>query len=211
MKTYLIIVVLFLFFLIVFLYHEKQHIDYHISCLIHTTKNKKGLPTPAHVIRRVQQIVNLLPISTFTFIDFGCGDGTIITHMLAYVRHIIGIEIDEEQARQTQLLFSNLPSVTIKKMDILDYSFENIPTVFYMYEPLWTMTKEDAIPIYTTVMDHISIIDECYIIYISGVRSLLDEEFFKKYPFTIIYHSTVKRGLGWNGNQLYVLHKTLYG
>ena len=78
-----------------------------------------------------------------------------------------------------------------------------------MYEPLWDLNKEDALPIYHTVMKNISLMTApCYIIYVSGIVPKLDNSFFKLYPFKMLYHSYIPRFIGWNLNHIYLFeHK----
>jgi hypothetical protein len=80
-----------------------------------------------------------------------------------------------------------------------------------MYEPLWAMSKTDALPIYHTVMKSISQSTPntipSYIIYVSGVNPILNEDFFSGYPYTMIHHSRARRALGWNANHIYLFRR----
>ncbi len=192
----------------IFFIYEKDHIFYHIKCLLHPSSNNIGLPTQSHIRDNVISLLKLLPVMNYTFIDFGCGDGDFIHHVKDYFHTIVGIEIHTNQAEKTRQRFVDNTSITIKSMDMVDYSFEPIPTIFYMYEPLWSLSKKDADPIYHMVMKNISTVTSpFYIIYVSGINALLDESFFNQYQFEMLHHSHVKRFLGLYSNHIYLFRK----
>ena len=83
---------------------------------------------------------------------FGCGDGDAIQSFYSYVKKVIGIEINEEQAISTRKRFSDILSVSIVHSDIINYNFASTQSILYMYEPLWCMEKNDAILIYKKVI-----------------------------------------------------------
>lgn len=204
---FLICIIIILLLFTIFIY-ESDHIFYRIKCILYPSYNNTGLPTNSHIRNKIISLVKSLPSMNYTLIDFGCGDGDLINHIKDHVHTIIGVEIDQKQAEQTSKRFLNNPSITIKSMDILDYHYESIPTILYMYEPLWTLKKEVADPIYHKVMKNISsVTSTCYIIYVSGVYPLLDESFFNKYNFEIVHHSRAKRMLGWYGNHIYLFQQ----
>jgi hypothetical protein len=202
----LIIICIFLYW-----YYEKEYLIYNIKGILNPSLNKSGLPTSLHIINKINHIINKLPNLDYTLIDFGCGDGDFIDRIdkINSIKKIIGIELDLKQAINTKKRFSKINYISILNMDMVDYIFEPIPTIFYMYEPLWTLSKKDALPIYHKVMKNISqLTSPCYIIYVSGIYPILDKEFFKLYPFKIVHHSQVKRLIGIFLNHIYLLkHK----
>jgi SAM-dependent methyltransferase len=201
--TYCITLFLQLFIIFIFLYwyYEKEHLIYGIKCILNPSLNKSGLPTPSQIINKTIQLINTLPKLNYTLIDFGCGSGEFIQkiYKINSIKKIIGIELDSEQAISTKKRFSKIKYISVLNMDMVDYIFEPTPTIFYMYEPLWTLSKNNALPIYHKVMKNISQISSpCYIIYISGKNPILDIEFFKLYPYKIVHYSQAKRFIGCN-------------
>ena len=68
-----------------------------------------------------------------------------------------------------------------------NYTFENIPTVFYLYEPLWNIKdKEIKYNIYKKIFNNLNNIDNIKIIYISSSYGRdLDDKFFESYNFNL--------------------------
>ncbi len=69
-------------------------------------------------------------------VDVGCGHGRVINWWLSYhpKNNMIGIEVDENIARQAQKRLDKYPNVTVISGDVI----ENIPedgTIFYFYHP----------------------------------------------------------------------------
>lgn len=69
-------------------------------------------------------------------VDIGCGTGRVINWWLSYAPHnrIIGLELDEELAKQTRQRLQNYKNVTIIAGDAV----QHIPpdgTLFYLYNP----------------------------------------------------------------------------
>jgi hypothetical protein len=214
-KHIIVSIILYLVLILIYLYlywfYEKDHILYHIKCLLNNVKNTSGLPTHMHIITKIIKLINNLPKRNYTLIDFGCGDGDFINQIYKCnnISKVIGIELNSNQAKHTQKRFSKINSIQIKNMDMINYIFQPIPTILYMYEPLWDLTEKNALPIYHTVMKNIShLTTPCYIIYVSGIIPKLDKSFFKLYPFKMLYHSQIPRLIGLNLNHIYVFeHK----
>jgi hypothetical protein len=192
---------------ILLFYYEKDHLFYYLSCS--NNKNITGLPTPSQCKDKIISLLRTLSQNSYTLIDFGCGDGDIIESFYPYVHHVIGIEIDEKQAISTKKRFSEIKSVTILNMNMKEYQFSNIPTILYMYEPLWFYKKEDALKLYHHVIKEFmeKTNQDSFIIYVSGIYDLLDSSVFELYHLQEIHHSRVSRFLGWNGNHLYIYKK----
>lgn len=202
---------LLLFCILLYWYYEKDYILFMMKCVFNLSSNKSGVPTSSNIIRKIIELINKLPNLQYTLIDFGSGDGDFINkiHNLNSIKKIIGIELDTDQANNSTKQFSKIDSITILNMDMVDYKYQQVPTIMYMYEPLWCLKKKDALPIYHKVLKNISqITTSCYIIYVSGIYPILDEDFFRLYPFKILHHSQVQRLIGFNLNHIYVLkHK----
>jgi hypothetical protein len=205
-------------------YHESDHMWYHLRCLFRPSKNKAGLPTPSHIRRTVLSLIETMPSNTYTLVDFGCGDGDLIEHVRGFPRitNMVGIELDAEQAETAAVRFTNDSRIQIRTMDMRDYVFAATgdkvgdtvgdkvddkvgATILYIYEPLWGMDAAEARGIYQKVMDHVlSTKGPFYILYVSGVRSLLDEAFFAANQCVTLHHSRARRFLGWNANHIYL-------
>jgi hypothetical protein len=200
MDFYKLVILISLTLLLLFMYYESEHVVYHAQCLF-SNKNKTGLPTPLLIRKQVISLIETLP-RNLTLIDFGCGDGDFISHCHPYVNKTIGIELDLIQANQTKAKFMHHKSIQIIGMDILDYPFESKNSILYMYEPLWTLSKDNAKEIYTKVMHKQNL--SRYIIYVSGIQPILDESFFLERSYKTIHHSRANRMLGWNANHIYL-------
>ena len=195
------------YYLYLYWYYEKDHILYTINCLLNNSKNTSGLPTNNYMITKIHTLINNLPKRNYTLIDFGCGDGDFINQIYKCnnILKVIGIELNSNQANQTKKRFSKINSIEIKNIDMTNYIFQPIPTILYMYEPLWDLTEYNALPIYHKVMKNISnLTTPCYIIYVSGIIPKLDKSFFKLYQFKMLYHSQIPRFIGINLNHIYL-------
>ena len=206
MKLLILNIIIILICILVF-YHEKDHLFYYLSF---NNKNITGLPTPSQCRNKIISLISTFPQNSYTLIDFGCGDGDIIESFYPYVHHVIGVEIDEKQAILTKQRFSEIKSVTILNINMKEYKFSNIPTILYMYEPLWFYKKEDALELYHHVIKEFmeQTHHDSFIIYVSGINDLLDESAFQLYHLQEIHHSRISRFLGWNGNHLYIYKKS---
>lgn len=184
-------------------YFECYHI-YYMLFSICFRKNVESLPTPLQIRHKITQIVSNIP-KPITLIDFGCGSGDFIKHIYPHVTNVIGIELDYHAAQLAQQRFSHIPSISIHAMNMVDYQFPLSSFVLYMYEPLWCLPKKEAIDAYDSVMNNIK--SQCFIIYVSGVNPILDISFFNAHMCSVLHHSRARRGLGWNANHIYLLHK----
>ena len=197
-------IILFLVLISILFYYESEHLIYYISC-IGNSKNRSGLPTPKICKDRVKSLLKNFN-NNYMLIDFGCGDGDAIQSFYPYVENAIGIEINENQVISARKRFINRPSVSIVHSNIVYYKFMYTPTILYMYEPLWSMKKEEALSIYDSVVTAFrkQTDPESVIIYVSGMLPLLDTDFFTKRLYTKKHHSRIPRILGWPGNHVYV-------
>lgn len=182
------------------LYYEKDHIFYILS-----SSYKAGLPTPTHIKKTILAYLSDLPQQPYTLIDFGCGKGDFIDYVSTHsmINHIIGIEIDVSSFQFATQRFSSIPFITIQHIDMNEFVFPiDSPIILYMYEPLWCLPKEQALISYHNIISHLP--STCHLIYVSGIKALLDDSFFLSYHFRLLKHSIAKRILGWNGNHIYL-------
>ena len=201
-------IILLFTIIIIFTYHEYAPIEYNVKHLIYG-EDKSGLPTPLHSRKRIRSIIKSLPRNRYTLIDFGCGQGDFIKSVIDHpsLHTIVGVELDKKHVDYCKTRFRARSSVSIYHQNMIDYVFPPTPLILYMYEPLWCMNHRDAIPIYRSVLDRFPAHPNNFVLYISGVSPILDSSFFKEINCEILHHSRITRGLGWNGNHIYVLHK----
>lgn len=201
----LIGILIFVFLFSVFWYHERDHMLYHMKCFFHPSTPHTGLPTPSHFIRTITDTIHSFPPMKYTFIDFGCGEGAMIHHVAPIVHNVIGIELNTSQAESAKECFKNNPSITILAQDMVEYEFSSTPTILYMYEPLWTSSKEEARSVYNRVFTNLSKVKApCYVIYVSGMNSKMDETGMEAFPFTLVHQSFFRRMIWFKGNRFYV-------
>jgi len=204
-KIFIIILILILLLLCK---TEYNYISYNIKLLLNLTSNKGALPSSLSIRNKIIDIISSLPKIKYTFIDFGCGEGDMIKHIYKYVNNVIGIELDKYNANFSKKRFSSIPKIKIKNINMIDYNFKDIPTIFYLYEPLWLMNKIDALKIYDKVIQNMSLINsKCYIIYVSGINPKLDKRFFESKNYKLITYSYSIRILGFYRNNIYVFQK----
>lgn len=195
--------IIILIIVVIVMIPEQDHIRYHLSCLS-SSKNKKGLPTPSPIRNKVLACLDHIT-SNYTIVDFGCGDGEMIDLFQPRFDHVIGIEIDTDQANRASSRFAPHRNVTIRAMDMTTYAFEQAPTVLYLYEPLWTMSDAEATPIYNKVLSNLSGVTDHYLIYVSGIHQQIPESFFSDRGYAIVSHDTHARFFGIARNHIYLL------
>lgn len=101
------------------------------------------------------------------FVDFGCGAGmSLLTAIQRPLKAVIGVEIDKNTAmqctaninrfRDEQKEVVRCGDTRVLNMDMMEFSvpkeFKNSTVILYMYEPLWTFSKEKAHPIYRNIL-----------------------------------------------------------
>ena len=110
------------------------------------------------------------------FVDFGCGTGLAVLAALTYpFQKVIGVELDKTSAsiaqtnidtffnKKSKLTRCADVSILCQDMSIFEFSSIGCTTaknsshlpviIFYMYEPLWTLKKEDALEIYRSILN----------------------------------------------------------
>ena len=143
------------------------------------------------------------------FVDFGCGTGLAILSASTYpFKSVIGVEMDNTTATLAQKnidIFKNkskllqCKDVKILSQDMSGFEFSSIgrmeTIVLYMYEPLWTLAKQDALIIYRRILkkakeSHRKIIVFYYYAGVySGDAIPVFEELGSKLLFQESYHS----------------------
>ena len=213
-------VVILLLLVVILWHHESDHINYWLNCKFKNGVNMSGVPTPKTIRMRVNQLVDGLPAPAagpsdpwYTFVDFGCGAGDIVATVKSSdsLDSVLGVELDAEQAARTRARFAGEPNVQIITQNMTDFEFPDVPLVLYLYEPLWCLPAEEALPIYRRVLENLTESVkkglrhvDVYIIYVSGVRPMLNVEFFTGYGAQLVHESRARRGLGWAGNKIWM-------
>jgi SAM-dependent methyltransferase len=169
-------------------------------------KNLVGLPTPSSVMTRVQSILSSLNDSKkITFIDFGCGEGFVLSRVHHLFNQSFGIELNKIMSDYAYQRFNSVSCVTILHQDMVHYTFTNQPTVLYMYEPLWEVTEQQVVQsVYQKVFDNLKkVTHQKYVIYVTSVLSpKIKESDFHSYHLEIIHKERISRSL--------FFHNTIY-
>ena len=224
-------------------YREKDHIRHYIRCKRAPAEGMSGMPTPTHVLRQVARALDRLPFADYTLVDLGCGQGEFLGRAHGRFARAVGVELDPATAERARARFAGAIAdkgdskgagkgagkgasksasksadkcaVEIVTGDMTEYQFGPGPQVVYIYEPLWQMAKEDALPVYERLFDSLAAQLEpgSFVIYVSGVRPLLDRQFFaragerreRERRFRVRERRRIARDVGYRANYLYVL------
>ena len=202
---YYVIVISISILILLFLIQEQEHVSFYTKSLF-GNKHLGGLPTPSSVMSRVQSIISSLPDSKqFTFIDFGCGEGFILSRVHHLFNQSFGIELNKTSAEYAYQQLKSVSCVTILHQDMIHYTFTNQPTVLYLYEPLWQVEDQQVVQsVYQKVFDNLKKVNQPkYIIYVTAVLSQkIKESDFHSYHLEIIHKEKISRSL--------FFHNTIY-
>ena len=201
-----LLLVVFIYLTTRVVYYEWEQIKYYILC-VRGGKHTAGLPTASRMLQRVltliQHAVKIEPC--LTLVDFGCGDGEFLyqIHQTFPNMQLVGIELVSASAQKSRERFSHIKNIHIETADMKAYRFQNRPTLLYLYEPLWTLSSENAVPVYQMVLEHlladVQTRHAVYVLYVSGVRAHLSADFLNCFlPMRVIVHRKVSRFVGAN-------------
>ena len=200
-------------FLVVAACIEHRTVLHHLKCIFLPGQNTSACPSSEKTMREVVYMVNGLESVTdnYTFIDFGSGEGDSIkwVYQLSNIKNTIGVELSRVQAEESKKLFESISNIHILNINMIDYNFKPLPTILFLYEPLWKMTDTiQAVTIYRTVLDNLTsnyqdnVRTPIYIIYVSGHRQLLCMDFFES--FDLLKTVVIPRFLGLYFNRVYL-------
>ena len=220
MNKTLYILIIIIIIILIRLYYEKTHIIYFINSFINNN-NIVGVSVPKNILDNIiiyivsLKLIDQVPTElshNYTFIDFGCGLGNVIKGVYNIVDKVEGIELDDNLATIAKNKFSMYKNVKIYNMNMIDYKFNDVNTILYLYEPLWLMKDKTQVRnIYTTVFNNlISQVKNSKIIIIycdSVFNKLLDINFFKQYNLTLINKIKYPRFIPFSYNNLYIITK----
>jgi len=223
--------IILLIFLIKVLIDGSNYIHFFYDFLFHG-RPWAAVPLSNHIKNVIVNIINkITDTKKYTFIDFGCGDGNVIDVVHDKVNKAVCIELEKSMTdlaekrfkrKQVSAETSSPLNITILNMDMLDYKYVQTPTILFMYEPLWSMKKEDALALYHKIIGKIptgskipfkgdkvsaGTLFPFYLIYVSGLDPYLDETFFNKYDFKMLEHIKLSRFLGLKKNNIYVFKR----
>jgi len=210
METHKIILILSVLLLIIlFLVQEKEHVSYYIRNIIFQDPIA-ALPTPSSVLSRVRSFITNLPSAKqFTLVDFGCGEGDVLHHLRHLVKRSVGIELEKKPAERAYQRFKDIACVTILQQDMTNYTFDNKPTIFYLYEPLWQVKDDQAVrDVYDKVFTNLKRVTEpVYLIYVTAVLDQkLSEAMIDQYGFRVLQMERISRSLFFN-NKVYLAYR----
>eukprot|EP01031_Cornospumella_fuschlensis_P032305 gene32305-39068_t len=147
------------------------------------SRNPAYFPTSSPALELMWKTLDrILPsYENSIFVDFGCGTGiTLLTAMQKPFKSIVGVELDSQTAifaekniqrfrvdQQTEVKSSR---VSVRNMDMVEYKLpaeaKTSTVVLFMYEPLWTMSKAQAFPIYQKIFQSMAAgSGELYVVY----------------------------------------------
>ena len=181
-------------------YYERDHIGYYFTGMA-----VAGQPTPCHITAVV--MIREHCGTAWELVDFGCATGDFIATVESYVGTVVGVELDCVLARRarSRLIYA-YPRIQVVGGDMAMYSFREVPTLLYMYEPLWLASRRSARHVYAIVLQRlVGIKQPIRVIYVTGNRRQhADPPFFARFGLHLVSQVRVRRGLGWWGNRVYL-------
>ena len=175
------------------LYYEYETLYYRIKNYIYGC-SYAGIPTHSQYLKIILgNLNNYDNMKEYTFIDFGCGNGKILTKYNDKFEHLIGIELDKNIVKKAKQNTNHYNNVTIINKNMIDFKFDGTNTVFFLYEPLWNIkSKQYSMNVYNKVFNNLyktfnnNKSGKLYIVYLTGIFSKdLNEKFFKKYKLCV--------------------------
>jgi hypothetical protein len=195
-----------LFFIAVFV--EKETVIHYLRCLSLPTQNENAIPSSKNVLKKVVSMIGSIEKQhEFTFLDFGSGGESIdYVYKIHPLKQFVGVELNLTQVVASRKLFQST-NVEFLHMDMKDYIFQAVPTILYMYEPLWCLSEPDAMSLYIKIFDALTraIQHPLYVIYVAGKKQLLPLDFFTCRSFELTEKASVSRFLGLYFNHVYLL------
>ena len=203
----LTVIIIVLFLILKFIYDEYTYIE-HMFQYLFMGRPWDAIPLPKNIKSMIVKILNELPPNKYTFIDFGCAEGNVIDLVYNKTDKAVCVELKKELTDKAEKRFKDIKNIEILNQDMKDYRYKSIPTILFLYEPLWSMKKEDALPLYKSIFEKIpKDINPFYIIYVSGIKKHLDESFFNSLGFKTDKHYKLRRFLGLASNNVFVFSR----
>jgi hypothetical protein len=175
-------------------------------------KSIVALPTIPDILKYVEVFCSSRKFAKYTFIDFGCGQGEIIEKIHPHVLNVEGIEIEKDVAEIATNRFTHISNIKIINKDMCEHKFKDVPTILYIYEPLW-MVKDQRIidKVWTTVVDNLlkNVNKTVYIIYVARMcGQQLNTNYLLENNFRLIKMNFINRGLPFINNKIMVFKKS---
>ena len=204
-----IIIIIVLLLIIKLIFDEYTYIE-HMFQYLFMGRPWDAIPLPKNIKKIILKILNELPTNKYTFIDFGCAEGNVIDLVYKQTDKAVCVELEKELTDKAEKRFKDIKNIQILNQDMNDYKYTPAPTILFLYEPLWSMKKEDALPIYKSIFEKIpKDINPFYIIYVSGIKQHLSESFFNSFGFKTDKHYKLKRFLGLTANNVFVFSRNV--
>ncbi len=204
-----IIIIIVLLLIIKLIYDEYTYIE-HMFQYLFMGRPWDAIPLPKNIKNIILKILKDLPPNNYTFIDFGCAEGNVIDLVYNQTDKAVCVELEKELTDKAEKRFKEIKNIEILNQDMKDYKYATAPTILFLYEPLWSMKKEDALKLYTPIFKKIpKDINPFYIIYVSGIKQHLDESFFNSIGFKTDKHYKLSRFLGLTSNNVYVFSRNI--
>jgi len=153
-----------------------------------------SLQTIPCIIDRVAHYCNMSNENS-TLIDIGSGDGFFLSKIISKTNfnNYIGVEIEENS--HSVAISRGLQQVEFINTDVTVHNFMETPSVFYMYEPFFSMAYDEAIQSYDKLFKKMPKNIPLTIVYVTGAvthpwmkkgrQDLLKSNMFEKYNFEI--------------------------
>lgn len=127
------------------------------------------------------------PQENAKLVDVGCGKGRVLNWLIEMfpMNDIIGIEIDESVAKQTQHRLRKWKNVQVYHQDITD-DLPNGLLIFYLFNPFDGFLLEKFIKLLLLKIDEGKISKDSYIIYYNPMHLDVFHTFSDRFTFTNI-------------------------
>ena len=167
----IIIFCLIVIYILLLLWQEKNNIQ-HIYLSFISDLPFVAIPTNPTLLKNVNKIINknILDKKKYTFIDFGSGCGDLVKQIHEDYYTTIGIEIEKEAHKKAISNCINNSTIILKNIPMQNYNFQDVPTILYMYDPLFELNDCNEIDtIYNNVFTNYDKIKNTkYILYVKA-------------------------------------------
>ena len=158
-------------------------------------KGSHGIPTIKSNLSTIEEYSKNIPNhQDYTFIDIGCGEGKVLEYVYSkkLYKNYIGIELETEIYNISTKNLSD-KKIQMYNIDAGLYDFKNVPTIIYMNEPFYFISRVNSYVTYEKWFRKFKKLDNIYIIYLTGSLNnyLLDSKAIEKYNFKIIKHKKI--------------------
>jgi SAM-dependent methyltransferase len=169
MKYQTIVIVTVLVVLIYYLF-----INGNVTSIMHCMiKDDDSVPLSPYLLSVLSSQLTVIG-DKYKFIDLGSGRGNVIFHFSPQFSQLLGVDIDNSMVVEARNKIKGCENIIFAHGDITTYEFEDVPTVFYTYEPFWTLNDETAIELYRNMFVNINkcmVRSKWFFVYVSAINS----------------------------------------